>query len=252
MTDTLTYIGGATSLLTFAGLRAVTDPTFDPKGSAYSPGPYTLTRTTDPVAGATRWTNDVVLLSHDHHYDNLDNSGRQWLTKAPAVLTTPEAAGRLRGAARGMRPWEQVQMSSPDGGMITITATPCQHGPVHAERGPVTGFLLEHPSRAPVYISGDTVWFDGMADVAAAKKVATAILFLGAAEVDAVGPFPLTMTAEEGVEAARAFAGATIVPLHFEGWAHFREGKAEVDAAFARAGMSDRLRWPVLGQPIPI
>ena len=42
----LTYIGGATALIEIGGLRLLTDPTFDPKGSAFSPGPYTLTRTT--------------------------------------------------------------------------------------------------------------------------------------------------------------------------------------------------------------
>ena len=74
--------------------------------------------------------------------------------------------------------------------------------------------------------------------------VKTAILFLGAARVAAVGPFHLTMTATEAVQAARAFAGARIVPLHCEGWEHFSESRADVERAFREAGMSDRLFWP--------
>ncbi len=40
------------------------------------------------------------------------------------------------------------------------------------------------------------------------------------------------------------------VPLHFEGRAHYSESGAELDRAFAEAGMSDRLRRPVPGEPL--
>lgn len=76
------------------------------------------------------------------------------------------------------------------------------------------------------------------------------VLFLGAARVAAVGPVHLTMTAEEGVIAAGAFPNATIVPLHFEGWAHFSESRAEIEEVFRTAGLETRLRWPVAGSPI--
>jgi L-ascorbate metabolism protein UlaG (beta-lactamase superfamily) len=78
------------------------------------------------------------------------------------------------------------------------------------------------------------------------------MLNLGAARVPEVGPFHLTMTAVEAVEAARAFACAAIVPLHFEGWAHFSEGREEISQAFAAAGLNDRLRWPEPGAAIEI
>lgn len=251
--DTLTYIGGASALLTFSGLRFVTDPTFDPNGSAFSPGPYTLTRTTAPaMTPATIGTTDVVLLTHDHHYDNLDHTGRAFLPSAGQVLTTVAGAERLGGNARGLAPWQSVTLAGPKGGAITVTATPCRHGPAQADRGPVIGFLLEDITGACVYLSGDTVWYEGVAEVAARARPRTVVLFLGAATVDAVGPFPLTLTAAEAVTAARAFGDATIVPLHFEGWQHFREGRAEVDAAFRRAGLASRLRWPIPGEGIPI
>jgi hypothetical protein len=70
--------------------------------------------------------------------------------------------------------------------------------------------------------------------------------------VEAVGDWPLTFTAEGAIEAARALARATIVPLHFEGWAHFSESRAQVERAFAAAGLADRLRWPPPGRSIEI
>ena len=114
------------------------------------------------------------------------------------------------------------------------------------------GFVLEREGEEAVYLSGDTVWYEGVAEVAARFRVRTAVLFLGAARVAAVGDWPLTFTAEGAVEAARAFFGATIVPLHFEGWAHFSESRAQVERAFAAAGLASRLRWPPSGVSIEV
>ncbi|HEX7918105.1 MAG TPA: MBL fold metallo-hydrolase [Gemmatimonadales bacterium] len=250
---TLTYVGGATALIEFGGLRFLTDPTFDPRGSAFSPGPYTLTRTTTPaLASESLGRIDAVLLSHDHHYDNLDTAGRALLPHAGVVITTHAGADRLGGNAVGLAPWEAFPLRGMDGAEVMVTATPCRHGPAHADRGPVIGFLLTDTSGASIYISGDSVWYEGMQEVAARFAPRTAVLFLGAATVDAVGPFPLTLTAEGAVEAAHAFGGSMIVPLHYEGWAHFTEGSPDVVRAFAVAGLTDRLRWPVPGQAISL
>jgi hypothetical protein len=51
------------------------------------------------------------------------------------------------------------------------------------------------------------------------------------------------MTAHEAVELARSFAVAKIVPLHFEGWEHFSEGRKDIEQAFREAGLVDRLSW---------
>jgi L-ascorbate metabolism protein UlaG (beta-lactamase superfamily) len=193
-----------------------------------------------------------VLLSHDHHFDNLDHAGRRLLSSARRVLTTVDAAARI-GVGPGLAPWQSTVLTDGSGATLRVTATPARHGPAHADRGPVIGFLLEREGETgAVYLSGDTVWYDGVAEVAARFRVRTAILFLGAARVAAVGDWPLTFTAEGAVEAARALAGATIVPLHFEGWEHFSESRPQVEAAFSRAGLSDRLHWPVPGKPITI
>jgi L-ascorbate metabolism protein UlaG (beta-lactamase superfamily) len=112
-------------------------------------------------------------------------------------------------------------------------------------------FLADSPQEA-IYVAGDTVWFDGVAEVARRFQVRVAILNLGAARVPEVGPFHITMTASEAVDTARAFSGAAIVPLHFEGWAHFSEGREQIAQAFAGAGLSHRLRWPEPGRAIQI
>ena len=87
------------------------------------------------------------------------------------------------------------------------------------------------------------MWYEGVAEVSRRFTVHIAMLFMGAARVPEVGPEHLTFTASEAVEAAHAFPEAVIVPLHYEGWAHFSESRREVEEAFTKAGLSDRLRW---------
>ena len=234
-------------------MRLLTDPTLDPARSEYPTPHYTLRKTMGPALPAAALPPvDAVLLSHDHHFDNLDRAGRRLLSGVPTVVTTVAGAERL-GVGTGLGPWQSTTLGSRPGPALRVTATPARHGPPEADRGPVIGFVLEREGEAgAVYLSGDTVWFEGVAEVARRFPVRTAVLFLGAARVAAAGDWPLTFTAEGAVEAARAFAAAAIVPLHFEGWEHFSESRPEVDAAFARAGLADRLRWPVAGRPVPI
>jgi L-ascorbate metabolism protein UlaG (beta-lactamase superfamily) len=138
--------------------------------------------------------------------------------------------------------------------VLRITATPARHGPPGGDRGPVIGFVLAFTDRPDqvIYVSGDTVWYEGVAEVARRFSPAVALLFTGAARVREVGPAHLTLTAAEAVIAAQAFSDAAIVPLHFEGWAHFSESRAEIDAAFATAGLASRLRWPLPGQRLDL
>jgi L-ascorbate metabolism protein UlaG (beta-lactamase superfamily) len=248
----MTYVGGPTALLEVAGLRLLTDPTFDPAGGTYAAGPVKLRKLAGPaISPDTLGRIDLVLLSHDHHFDNLDHGGRAVLPRAGRVLTTPFSAERLGGNAVGLAPWQSSDLPTRDGRILPVTATPARHGPAGGDRGPVTGFVLAAGggAEAAIYVSGDTVWYDGVAEVARRFQIDTAVLFMGAARVREVGPQHVTMTAEEGVEVARVFPQAAIVPLHFEGWAHFTESRETIARAFATAGLDARLRWLERGAP---
>jgi L-ascorbate metabolism protein UlaG (beta-lactamase superfamily) len=251
----LTYVGGPTALLEWRGLRLLTDPTFDPAGTSYELPAYTLRKTQPPALPAEDVGRiDAVLLSHDHHFDNLDHAGREFLPRAERVLTTRDGADRLGGNAVGLTAWQEVELRSPSRTALTVTATPARHGPPDRDRGPVIGFALaftDEPGRV-VYVSGDTVWFEGVAAVAERFDVDAALLNLGAARIEAVGDRPLTLTAAEALTVARAMPRATVVPLHFEGWEHFSESRADVEEAFRAAGAADRLRWPPPGRALAV
>lgn len=250
----VTYIGGPTALIEWNGLRLLTDPTFDPAGSAYPTSAYTLRKTIGPALDAADiGPIDVVLLSHDHHFDNLDHAGRRLLAKAGIVITTEAGASRLGNNATGLIAWERREIRSPGGEPLHVTATPARHGPAGGDRGPAIGFALTREDRVgAVYVSGDTVWYDGVREVSERFDVRLALLFCGRARVSAAGDNDLTMSADDAVQAAQAFARAVIVPLHYEGWEHFTQSRADLERAFAKAGLSRRLAWPAAGVPADI
>jgi len=167
---TLTLIGGPTALIEMGSFRLLTDPTFDPPG-LYQEKPVRFEKTSGPAIPADAvGALDAILLSHDQHLDNLDKSGRALLPRAGATFTTLAGATRLGGNAIGLAPFETRELRRPDGGKLFVTATPARHGPVGIEpiSGDVVGFLLgnDEPGDA-VYVTGDTVWYEGIAEVAA-------------------------------------------------------------------------------------
>jgi L-ascorbate metabolism protein UlaG (beta-lactamase superfamily) len=250
MTLRLTHLGTATVLLELGGLRLLTDPALDPAGGHYGfgwgTGSTKLAPPALPPEGLGRI--DGVLLSHDHHADNLDPAGRALLPQAGAVLTTRSGAGRLKGKAQGLLPWESAAL-----GPFKVTATPARHGPPLSRpfAGEVVGFLLEGgPLKAPLYISGDTVWFEGVAEVARRYRVGTALLHMGGVRFPISGPLRYTMNGAEARVAAEALGAQTVVPIHYEGWTHFREARAAAEAALAPLGQ--RVRWVKPGEAVEL
>jgi L-ascorbate metabolism protein UlaG (beta-lactamase superfamily) len=241
MSLSITLIGGPTALIDIDGLRIVTDPTFDAPG-VYQLPHVKLEKLTGPALKANAIGEvDAVLLSHDQHSDNLDHSGKAFLAKARRVLTTEAGAKRLGDHAEGLAPWASTELTK-NGVALTVTATPARHGPAGIEplSGDVIGFVVSRKNGRPVYISGDTVWFDGVAEVARRFDAGIVLPFAGAAQTR--GPFHLTMDTNDTIETARAFPDAVIVPLHTDGWAHFRQSAADLRASFDTLGFGKRLR----------
>ncbi len=251
----LTHIGGPTLLIEFGGWRLLTDPTFDPAGGKYNFGWGTgSVKTTEPSLGPGEiGAIDAVLLSHDQHDDNLDAAGRAFLPQAGAVLTTEAGAKRLGANARGLAPWATATLEAPGKPAIAVTATPCRHGPPvgHLLSGHVVGFALRWEGQAygDLWISGDTVLYKGVREVAQRLKVGTAIVHLGGVRFPSTGPALYTMNAKQAIELCGEIQPQTILPLHYEGWKHFREGRDKVEAALAAAPaeLRERVRWLDIG-----
>jgi L-ascorbate metabolism protein UlaG (beta-lactamase superfamily) len=238
----LTLIGGPTVLIELNGLRLLTDPTFDPPGSYRLPH-VTLEKLVPPaIEAAAIGRIDAVLLSHDQHSDNLDQAGRALLERVPVVLTTPAGAARLGDNACGLAQWQSTIVAGSGGRSLHVTAVPARHGPAGIEplAGDVTGFLIGvgAPGDA-IYVTGDTVWFEGVAEAARRYRPQLVIVFAGAAKTR--GSIHLTMDSNDAIETAHAFPRARIAAAHTEGWAHFTESAEDLRRAFATLGIADRL-----------
>lgn len=235
-TTAITFIGGPTALLEYAGLRIVTDPTFDGAQTYEDPEETTLVKTAGPaIAPADLGPVDLVLLSHHGHKDNLDWEGLELIAQGIPTLSTRQAADDLfGGSVIGLDNWESYDL-----GVVTITAMPALHGPSGSEPlvGPVIGFMLEAPGEPTVYVSGDNASLPLVRQIADRfAPVDIALLFTGAARVDGIDA-NLTLTSDDAVTAATALVAGTVVGLHTEDWAHFSESREQLEAAFAGTGL---------------
>jgi L-ascorbate metabolism protein UlaG (beta-lactamase superfamily) len=247
----LTLVGGPTLQMEIAGIRLLSDPTFDPP-CKYQSGSIVLEKTAGPALSAEEiGLVDAVLLSHNQHFDNFDRAGRAFLSHAKTTFTTRSGAERLGHSVKGLAPWEMATVESQAGRQLSITATPARHGPAGFEpiSGEVTGFLVgtENPGDA-IYLTGDTVWYEGTAEVARRFSPRLVIVFAGAAKPR--GPFRVTMDNNDAIEAAHAFPQARIIAIHNHGWKHFTETQDDAVRAFTALGIGSRLQTLELGKQL--
>ncbi|MFG3369384.1 MBL fold metallo-hydrolase [Streptomyces sp. NPDC048156] len=241
-------LGGPTALFEYGGLRFLTDPTFDTPRDYPLPGGQLTKTAPSSATPAGLGRIDVVLLSHDEHPDNLDDSGRALLADVPLTLTTPGGGQRLGAGAEGLADWESIDLDRADGGTVTVTGVPAVHGPgtrdeVEPISGQVVGFVLTGQDLPTVYVSGDNASLDLVKEIAERfGPVDTAILFAGAPRIPVLfDGAPLVLDSAQAADAAKTLGARRVVPVHYDSWAHFTEGRTELVAAFTDAGLLDRL-----------
>ncbi len=284
------YLGTASVLIEYAGLRILTDPVFDPMGTQYDFGTWYTPRSwfssekqyATPVKPEDVGPVDVVLLSHDHHADNLDHAGREFLRTATAakVYTTTAGAARLTAAPRGSGKdpgdglglgdravgvgWAQRVRIVVGERSFFLTATPARHGPLGTPQiHEVNGWLLEPEtagSEPVLWISGDTVLFGTLQKTledwrTAGRKVDVALLHCGGVQfpkLPLLGRSLFTFNAAQVVDVVKLVTPRLIVPVHRSGWSHFREPEAELRRTLASASPQTTSRFLDLNETLTV
>jgi L-ascorbate metabolism protein UlaG (beta-lactamase superfamily) len=258
----LTHIGGPTVLIEVDGWRILTDPTFDPSGGHYAFGWGTSSnKVTGPALGVGDLPPiDAVLLTHDHHGDNLDTAGRELLSTVGTVVTTVSGAQRLRALSpRGLKAGQVTRLTAPDRPSLDITATPARHGPAMSRPivGDVVGFAVRRSGhdQVLVWMTGDTVLYGGLRDAARAMpSVDVLLVHVGGVRFGITGPVRYTMTGRRATELISLVHPRVAVPVHYEGWSHFKDGRAHIEEALAGASPATRgcVRWLTPGSPTEV
>jgi len=96
-----------------------------------------------------------------------------------------------------------------------LPARPAAQPPI---AGDVIGFALawEGQEHGALWITGDTVLYDGVRQVADRLQVGTALLHLGCVRFPVTGPVRYSMTAREAVELCGLVRPRTAIPVHYE------------------------------------
>jgi L-ascorbate metabolism protein UlaG (beta-lactamase superfamily) len=236
---TATFVGNATVLLRIGDFTLLTDPAFGPAGSRVSLGYGMWTRRLrDPVLTVLDGADpDAVLLSHLHS-DHFDRAARQTLDTGLPILTTRQAERRLRRrfpAVRGLETWESHELTR-GAQRLRITAVPGRHGPGIADAllpdvmGSVVQFAVDGRDRLTLYITGDTLFRPGLAEVPRRfGQIDAMLIHLGGTRV--LGLL-VTMDDRQGVEMTRLIGAGRTIPIHYD---DYRVMKSPLDHYLDRA-----------------
>ena len=84
-------------------------------------------------------------------------------------------------------------------------------------------------------MTGDTVLYGGLRDVASRLDIGTMLMHLGSVRFRYLtGWFRYTMDARQGAELLDLVKPSAVVPVHYEGWSHFQQGRARRRAGARR------------------
>ena len=209
----ITLVRNATLLVELAGRRLLVDPMLDEAG-VRPPVERTANPLRNPTVSLPFPAEDVVrgldaaLVTHRHR-DHLDERGAELTPRDVPVFCQPEDEEALRELGLDARPVD----TELDWDGVRIVRTPARHGhgAVAAALAPVSGFVLDD-----LYLAGDTVWYEGVAETIERRRPRVAVVNAGGAEFLEGGPIVM------GIDDVREVAARVpvVVAVHLEALNH--------------------------------
>lgn len=245
----LTLVRHATLLIDMAGARLMVDPMLDPAG-ARSAIPGTPEPRRNPLVELPRPPEDVVrgvgavIVTHLHE-DHIDGTALATLPERLPMICQPEDVSELSGTGRGLL---QPMVDAMGLGPIRLTRTGGRHG--HGQLGealgPVSGVVLRADGEPSLYVAGDSVWCDDVANVIRDEQPEVIVVNAGGARF--VQGDPVTMDADDVVATARAAPEAILVAVHMEAINHCMLARAALRTRLSEEGLADRVLVPEDGE----
>ena len=250
---TLAWLGHATVLINFYGVRVLTDPALFPRIGVdvrlTTVGPLRLTACALPAPQLLEI--DVVLLSHAH-FDHLDTASLRALRGHPVVVTAPKTADLVPVRAVYEIAWNQSVRLSTRHGDLEVRAVEVKHWGARLNhdfyRG-YNGYVIRREGRALLF-GGDTAHTRAFAGHRRHGPYEAAIMPIGAYD-----PYIYNhCTPEQAVAMADAAGAHLFVPIHHKTFRlseeRFNEPIERAEAALVKE--RDRLAVREVGDTVVI
>jgi L-ascorbate metabolism protein UlaG (beta-lactamase superfamily) len=220
----LTLVRSATLILELGGNRLLVDPMLDDTG-ARPPIENTRNQVRNPTAPLPLPAEEVVrgvdavLVTHRHR-DHLDARAEELLPRDVPVFCQPEDEEALRELGLDARPVaDELRWNG-----VRIARTPASHGTGQIAEllAPVSGFVLDG-----LYLTGDTVWYEGVAATIERHRPRVAVANAAGAEFLEGGLIVM------GLDDLRELAARvpTVVAVHLEALNHCFLTRDEIRSA---------------------
>jgi L-ascorbate metabolism protein UlaG (beta-lactamase superfamily) len=238
---TLAWLGHATVLINFFGIKILTDPALFPRIGIRLPG-FTIgpKRLTAPGLTIDELPKiDLILLSHAH-FDHFDLRTLRCFDKNTSVITarcTSDLLRRTRFREVTELDWDETKNVRTASGEIDVSAFRLNHWGARKRRDTYrgyNGYLLERSGRRIIF-SGDTAMTDRFAQLRRHGEIDVAIMSIGA-----YNPWIHShCSPEQAVELANAAGARFVMPVHHQtfrlSFEPFREPIERFEAALGNA-----------------
>ena len=273
------FIGTATTILEWNGIRILTDPNFLHQGDHVHLGPgVTAQRQTNPAVELTDLPPlDAILLSH-YHADHFDQVVEDSINRDFLIITTPHAKECLSTKTEPFQNvialdfFDALNLEATNSGgngkkpLIRVTGMPGKHvppGPLAIANDllgavpPTNGWMLELGYEASeddatiqtgyrIYITGDTLLVDELKQIPEwlhNERIDLMLIHLGGTTIP--GPsMPLlmvTMDAKQGVEMIKLMDPDVTIPIHYDDYDVFLSPLSDFTKAVDEAGLKNRV-----------
>jgi len=247
----LTLIRNATMILEYGGKTFVVDPYLADKHSHPPFGGISDNPTVDLPMTKSEVLSGIegVLVTHLHP-DHFDEDAKHMLPKTMDVFCTVDDAEKLTEMGFRMlhlvadsRNWDEIE----------ITRVEAQHGRGKwAERlAPVSGYVLKADGEPSIYITSDTIMYEGVREAILKHQPDVVVTCSGGAHFG--DEDIIIMDDIETIELAQLASEAQIVAVHLESLDHCPVTRTGLRQAADEAGIStERFHIPADGETLEL
>lgn len=254
----LLWVGNATCIIEFNGIRFMTDPNFLHQGDHVHLAPgVTAQRVKDPAFDYKNCPAvDFILLSHLHE-DHFDNLVAEHIRKSLPIISTPHGCTNLKERGHTvlypLNTWESVRVVKGTD-ELTITSMPGKHtlgvmetmdAALHTIP-PVMGSLVAFKKAGGekdynLYISGDTLYYDELKEIHEKyPQINLALVHLGGTTIPVIRVM-VTMDAVQGIKLICALQPEQVIPIHIDDYNVFESPLGDFVKEVEKAGWSNRV-----------